>query len=192
MHRLYLILLLFSLENSSAQQPSDFILVKKRNGRVLQYFIEGSSINYTTVFERKVSGPILSIRNDSIYVRMYDIRPVVNSFGISYLDTLGSTIVGNSVKDINRIQVHKHKSLLIGTLAQLAIIGGASYIALNIFNGAYLHDPITSSANLRRLSISAGAFSIGILIKKVFKMGNFYSSRHDLIEYVHMKSVPVH
>ena len=192
MHRLYSILFLFIFIHSSAQQPSDFILVKKRNGRILQYFIEGSSINYITIFERNVTGPILSIRNDSIYVRMYDIRPVVNAFGISYLDTLGSNIIGNAIRDINSIQVHKRKSLLIGTLAQLAIVGGAAYFVLNIFNGAYLHDPITSPANLRRLSISAGAFSIGILIKKVFKMGNFYSSRKDRIEYVHMKNTPIH
>ena len=189
MHRLYSILFLFFFINSSAQQPSDFILVKKRNGRILQYFLEGSQINYTTIFDKEVTGPIISIRNDSIFVRMYDIRPVVNSFGIQYLDTLGSSMIGNSFKEINRIQVYKRKNFLITKIEQVAIIGGAAYFALNIFNGAYLNDPITSPSNLRRLAISVGAFSIGFLIKKVFRMENFYNSKKDRIEYVHMKPV---
>jgi len=188
MHRLYFILFLFLFNYSSAQQPSDFILIKKRNGRVLQFFAKGYSINYITNFESQVSGPILVIRNDSIYVRMYDIRPIVNSLGIQYLDTIGSSIVGNSIHDINRIQVYKRKNFLITKIEQLSIIGGAAYFALNIFNGAYLNDPITSSVNLRRLGISVGAFAIGFFIKKIFRVENFYSSRKDRIEYVHMKN----
>ena len=192
MHRLFIILSLFFFINSSAQQDSDFILVKKKNGRVIQYFIEGSPINYITITERVVSGPILSIRNDSIYVRMYDIRPVVNSFGIQYLDTLGSVVVANAFKDIIRIKVRKHKSFLISTLAQIAIVGGAAYFTLNIFNGAYLNDAITSSSNLRRLGISVGAVALGFLIKKGFKIGNTYSTKSDRIEYVHMSTPPNH
>jgi hypothetical protein len=190
MLRLYYIIFLFLFINSSAQQPPDFIMVKKRNGRVLQYFVEGSSITYLTIFDRQVTGPILSIRNDSIFVRMYDIRPVVNSFDIMYLDTLGSSIVSNSVNDIIRIQIHKRKGLLINTLARISIVGGATYFVLNIFNGAYLNDPITSPANVRRLGISAGVFGIGMLIKKVFKTENLYNSKHDRIEYIHMKNIP--
>ena len=71
------LLLIFTLFSFSIQaQVSDFITVKKRNNRTLKTFFPGSTITFESVYGHFISGIIENIRNDSLFVKMYDVRTV--------------------------------------------------------------------------------------------------------------------
>ena len=70
------------------------------------------------------------------------------------------------------------------TPGRILIIGGTGYALLNVINGAYLHESVTSSKNLTSLGIAAGAVGTGILINYLTK-----HSRKYHVEYIHMNDV---
>jgi hypothetical protein len=184
--RLIAILFLLLIIQPGYSQPSDFIVVKKKNGRAIKSFMPGNDIDYYAISDHNIIGTIVAIKNDSIFVRMYDIRLVMDAYGLRHLDTLGSYMVANKFSEIQKIKIYNRKNFTVTKIEQIAITGGVGYIALNIFNGAYLNQPITSSQNLKRLSISAAAIAFGIFIKKFFRMEDFYSTGKNKIEYVRM------
>jgi hypothetical protein len=177
------IILLFSSAKIFSQ-ASDFITVKKHNNRTIKTFFPGVPISFVTVYKRPVNGTITDIRHDSIFVKEWDVRVVPTTFGVTVLDTAGVYITGFHYKEIETIDVSDRTQFQQVTAGRILIIGGIGYTALNIINGAYLHEPITDSKNLKNLGIAAGAVGTGLLIN--------YLSRHRrkyLIEYIRMDEV---
>ncbi len=176
--------LFFCYTASFAQQASDFISVKKRNNRTIKTFFPGLNISFITTFKRPVSGLITDIRHDSIFVKMWDIRVVPTTLGVTMLDTAGSYIIGLHYKDIEKIDVSDRMKLQQVILGPILIIGGAGYIALNLINGAYMKQPVTDSKNLGKLEIAAGAIGAGLLVNYIRKHRGRY-----VIEYIRMNDV---
>jgi len=58
---------------------------------------------------------------------------------------------------------------------------------LNVINGAYLHQSVTSSKNLTSLGIAAGAVGTGVLINYLSRRSKKYH-----VEYIHMNDVKKH
>jgi len=174
-----LLLLMFSVKTFS--QASDFIVVKKRNGRTVKTFFPGLPISFATVDKRQASGLIEAIRNDSIFVKEWDIRPTINSFGIPVTDTVAVYLAGFHYKEIGVVDVSDRMGMQQVTPARLLIIGGSGYIALNLINGAYQHQSVTSSKNLTSLGIAAGAITAGLLVNYISRHKNKFH-----VEYVHM------
>lgn len=162
-------------------QASDFITVKKRNGKTIKTFFPGVSISFETVDKRPVNGLITAIRNDSVFVKEWDVRPVISSIGIPVTDTAGIYLSGFYYKEIGTVDVSSRMRFQEVTPGRILIIGGTGYALLNIINGAYLHESITSSKNLTSLGIAVGAVGLGILINYISKHANKYH-----VEYIHM------
>jgi hypothetical protein len=178
----FIALLLASVH--SFAQASDFISVKKKNNRTVKTFFPGLPISFETFDKRQVSGLITAIRNDSIFVKQWDIRPMLNSLGIPVTDTLGAYLNGFHYKELNKVSVSNKMKLQQLTPGRILIIGGTGYALLNVINGAYLNESVTSKKNLTSLGIAAGAVGTGVLINYLVKRGNRYH-----IEYVRMNTV---
>ncbi|MEO5682025.1 MAG: hypothetical protein ABIQ88_05245 [Chitinophagaceae bacterium] len=179
---LFIVLLCSSVKTFS--QASDFITVKKRNNRTLKTFFPGVPITFQTYDKRQASGLIIAIRNDSVFLKNWDIRPGYNSLGIPVTDTLGVYLSGYHYKEIDKVDVSERMHFQQLTPGRILIIGGTGYALLNVINGAYLHEPITSSKNLTSLGIAAGAVGMGFLTNYLIKHSNKYH-----VEYVRMNEV---
>jgi hypothetical protein len=97
---------------------------------------------------------------------------------------VGAYLSGYHYKEIAKCDVSDRMRLQQLTPGRILIIGGTGYALLNVFNGAYLHESITSSKNLKSLGIAAGAVGTGILANYLARHGRKYH-----IEYVHMNDV---
>jgi hypothetical protein len=174
--------LVFSLDVFS--QASDFIVVKKRNNRTVKTFFPGLPISFETVDKRQASGMIEAIRHDSIFVKEWDIRPMLNSFGIPVVDTVAVYLSGFHYKEIGKVDVSDRMKLQALTPGRILIIGGSGYIFLNVINGAIQHQSVSSKKNMTSLGIAAGAVVAGVLTNYIVKHKNKYH-----VEYVHMNEV---
>lgn len=189
MYRLLLPALFCLVHHNSAAQVSDFISVRKANGRTVKTYMTGMPVIFETNSGTAVNGWITAIRNDSVFVQEYVVRRVINNWGLFQLDTLGSITQPVHYKSIARIKVFKKRRFIRGKIDKLLILGGTGYFVLNLANGAYLGQPITSKENLRRLGISLGAVGAGLLIQKFFPINNYTTRRHHIV-YVNMQQKP--
>lgn len=162
-------------------QVSDFISVRKPNGRTVKTFISGAPILLETVYGTPVSGWIAAIRNDSIFIKFYVVQRLPTTFGTIMFDTLGSRTVPIHYQDIKRIKVFRKKRFIRSKADKLLIIGGAGYFILNLANGAYLNESVTDKKNVRSLGISLGAIGIGWIINRYFPVNNFSSKKHKIV-----------
>ncbi|MEO5591155.1 MAG: hypothetical protein ABIR15_19725 [Chitinophagaceae bacterium] len=187
MLKVLLLTIFLSASVKTFSQASDFITVKKKNNRTVKTFFPGVYISFETYDKRQASGLITAIRSDSVFVREYDIRQVLNFAGIPVLDTLGQYLSGFNYKEIAKVDVSDKMKLQQVTAGRILIIGGTGYALLNVINGAYLHESVTSSKNLKSLGIAAGAVGTGLLINYLSR-----NSRKYHVEYIHMEDVKKH
>lgn len=169
----------------SVAQMSDFISVKKSNGRTLKTFMPGNPIRFTTVEGRGFEGWITQIKKDSIFIKVFDIRTLPTQFGTTMVDTVGSYQFGLPYQDIFRIEVKDRGSFNFITNGTLFMIGGLGYAALNLINGAYLKEPITESRNLTSLGIALGVAGAGYLLNRIDHQKKKSGKKYKIV-YVRM------
>ena len=128
-----------------------------------------------------IEGTIQNIRNDSLFIMVYDIRTVLTRLGVTVVDTVSRHVEGFHYSDIERIKVYNYRRFVRGKVDKLLMIGGAGYFGLNLVNGAYLQEPLTSRQNLQSLGISIGAFGLGWVIKKFFPVNRFSRRKHKIV-----------
>jgi hypothetical protein len=181
--RVFLLLILIIYFNSSSfGQASDFIIIKKYRTTVKSYF-PGSPIKFETVYGNYLSGDITAIYHDSLFIKQYQLVP--NNFGINTVDTLGSYIIGIPYKDIRVMIFNKKQAPGFLRYGTIFIIGGLGYAVLNLVNGAYLHEPVGSKENLRKLGIALGVAGGGMLVK-YFQVRSERNIKKYKIQYIHM------
>lgn len=180
---LFCALVLF--QNSFAQSL-DYISVRKKNGRVLKNFYAGSNILLQATDGSYLEGPVNSVRNDSVFVTLYDIRRFPTIWGTYTVDTIATTVAGIRSEEIKRIYLNRRKGFFQRQIPPLLMIGGAGYLTLNLLNGALYHQPVTDKKNIRRLETAAGAFALGFLLNKLFSSDGF-SKKGNKIIYVDLK-----
>lgn len=189
MKPLLLFLFLCSLQTAFAQSL-DYISVRKQNGRVLKNFYTGSEIVLQQTDGSYLNGPVQNIRNDSLFLLLYDIRYYPTAWGTYMKDTVATTLVGMPVRQIRRILLNRRKSFLQRTASPLLMAGGAGYFALNILNGALFDLQQTDGKNLRRVGIAGGVFGVGLLLKKLFASDGFSKKTHRIL-YIDLSKKPV-
>jgi len=185
MRKILPVLTLLIISSSCFSQVSDFIKVKKRNNRTLKTFFPGSIISCQTVYGNYIGGVITAIKNDSVFVREFDVRAIPNQWGVARVDTLATYIAGIHYKDIETVVFKNHDSFGFVTNGSLLMIGGLGYAGLNLVNGKYLKQPVTDPANLRSLGISLGVAGTGYLLSHLRKINNKNGKRY-IVEYVRM------
>ncbi|MEI6947494.1 hypothetical protein V9K67_09900 [Paraflavisolibacter sp. H34] len=150
-------------------QGSDFLSVRRRNGRVLKTFIAGTPIAFETKGGSYIQGPIKDIRNDSLFIFHYTTAHYPTRLGTMVTDTVSRQVLGYHYKEISSVTLTRKHRFIRDGLDRMLMLGGASYLGLNLVNGAYLDEPITSDQNLQRLGIGLGVFGLGFGLNKLFK-----------------------
>ena len=166
---------------SISAQSLDYISVRKQNGQVVKNFYTGSDILLQLTNGSYLKGPVQSIRNDSVYVTLYDIRWYPTPWGSYAKDTISITIAGIKKDEISRIHLSRRRGFLQRIAGPLLMIGGAGYLVLNVLNGALFDLPITDSQNLRRIGTAAGAFGTDFLLNKLFAADGFSKKKHRIV-----------
>ena len=164
-------------------QPSDILSVKKKNGLAIKNFYAGSRIFFQTTEGYYVEGPIENIRNDSVFIRIYVTQRYLTPLGIPHTDTVHTEVQKFHYKDIATIKITKREMFLQSRLPVYLMIGGGSYVFLNLANSLVSHYSITEKSNLHKLEIAGGLAAIGFLIHKLFPVHQFTTMK-DKIEYI--------
>src|SRR5581483_3434822 len=92
MKQCLLFILLLSLTKVTLSQPSDFIVLKKRNNRTLKTYFPGAFITATTFNGFLLNGEIKAIRHDSVIVIQQERRLEGTETGGTAIDTVLYTV----------------------------------------------------------------------------------------------------
>jgi hypothetical protein len=112
----------------------------------------------------------------------------MTGYGLTAVDTVASYVQPFHYKEIKRIKIYSRRRFIRSKIDRIFLVGGAIYFVTNIINGAYLHQSVTGSYNLKRLGISLTAVGAGVLMRtKVIDADNHFSTRRNRIEYIHIK-----
>ena len=186
MFRIPLLIIFILISSHSFSQLSDFIVVKKKNGRTIETFMGGKGIIFKTNTGAVIDGQIKDIRNDSIFVMIYTIRLVPTNMGVNMLDTVSKYIFATNYRNISRIKVyHKAESSGGNLLGPLLILGGSGYILLNVINSVGHSEPLTEKRNLQSIGYAAGAIVLGYVVTKNFFRDSFSTKWHKFV-YVNL------
>lgn len=175
-----LFIFLLLLVQTVQAQSLDYISVRKPNGRVVKNFYAGSHLLLQLTDGSYLEGPVQAVRNDSVFITLYDIRYLRTTFGSIIRDTVSTSIASFSYKEVSRIYLDERKGFFRRMAGPLLIIGGAGYLTLNVLNGAFYDLPITDAKNLRRLGTAVGAVGLGILFQKLFASDGFTKKKHQI------------
>ena len=92
MLRISLPILLITLSFMVSAQPSDYIVLKKKNNRTLKTYFPGTFLSALTYTGFTLNGVIKEIKNDSVFIEQWEVRQVPTQFGVPALDTIVYTI----------------------------------------------------------------------------------------------------
>ncbi len=180
---LFVTILLFS--TAAFSQVSDFVTVKKKNNRTYTTYFPGSSINCVTTQGYNLNGIVDAVHNDSVFVRQFDIRYTPTTLGVNRIDTMGTYVLGIHYKEIDVVVIPRSESFGYVKNGSIFIIGGLGYALLNVVNGKYLKQSLTSQENLKSLGIALGTAGFGFLLNRLH-ISNNRNGKKYLVEYVHM------
>ncbi len=76
-------------KEGSLGKMEDFISLKRPNGRHVGSYFKGSKIDFQHVNGQRISGFIESVRNDSVFVRQWQVQTYMTSLGTTRVDTAG-------------------------------------------------------------------------------------------------------
>lgn len=153
------ILLLLTI--SAFAQSSDFIVLKKRNHTVRNYF-PGSQINFKTVNGGDFEAYIQRIAKDSLYVVEFIIARVPTTLGIYVLDTVARYHYRFHYNEIRSVYADKRGFNYRNS--GYTLMGGAALLTVGT-GIAYLVDRKKTSVPLLLSGLGLGGF--GYLLTKV-------------------------
>jgi hypothetical protein len=174
----------FIITISFAQSSSDFIQLKKKD-KVIQSWFKDNDIYMQLKNGTWITALIYKIKDDSLYLRPYQVFYYTRGGGINTVDTVYYGTKTISVDYINAFPKQDEGSGLIrsGTLFKAA---GGGYLLLNIINTLSKNDPVFGSDNLPNISIAAGVLAIGIALGLTHKSICIIGKKYH-IEYIAVK-----
>lgn len=188
MQRLLLVTVLIGFSQFIFSQGNDFIVVKKKNGRIVKTLNTGNAVIFQLKSKDYVNGWIENIKDDSLFIRIYNRQTFMTPMGFTVLDTVSIYLKPFYYKDISRVKIYYRRRFIRSKIDRILIGLGAIYFVTNLINAAYHKTSVTDPENLKRLGISLAAVGTGILMrKKVIDVDNHFSTKRHRIEYVNMK-----
>lgn len=172
---------LLLLSTPSFCQGSDLISVRNKNGSVIKTFFAGSPIIFETKTGSHIDARIKEIKNDSLFITIYNTATVMTNLGVTIFDTISTQLARIYYKDIESIKVFKRHRFLRGKVDKLLMFGGAGYFGLNVINHVISAESLTADENLKKLGIAAAAFGLGLIIKKYFYVNRFSRKKHAIV-----------
>ncbi len=164
---------------------SDYITLKKPNGRHVAVYFVGTKINFIRAGGQEIEGIVEAVRNDSVFVRQWNIQTYMTQFGTTRVDTFGYFIHKMDYREIYRINTDKKESWRFVKNGSIFMIGGAGYALLNVINGAYLDQPLSDPRNLTSLGIALGVAGGGFILNRIYRKKERTGKKY-VIGYVHM------
>jgi len=133
--KVFIAVLFLFISCYASAQPSDFLLLKKK-GETIATYTSGSHISFTATDGNSVDADIISIKNDTLFMRRYDVRQELTTLGVYMMDTVNSYRIQYCYKDILTMpKTGRHfdlgssgTSLLTGGIL-LTVAGGVVYLA---------------------------------------------------------------
>ena len=171
-----IILFLFLLTGYQAvAQSSDVILLKKHNKTIKRYF-SGTDIDLTTKNGVYLNAEIIKIKNDSLFLRQFDIRQIPTQLGVYILDTVATYYYTYHYNDIKAIGRSDKNFNLSGSAATL--LGGG--LLLTVASGVvFLVDREKFSPAL--MIASASLATIGYVMAKTGGKGMIIGKKYSLV-----------
>jgi len=183
-----LLLLLLSGFTAGAQETTmgDYLLMKKPNGRHMGSYFKGSPISFYLPNGVGIDGWIEDVRDDSVFVKQWNIQTFMTSLGTTRVDTVGFYIHKLRYTDIASIIPKRKEGFRYVKNGSIFMIGGIGYAALNLINGAYLKEPLTDSRNLTSLGIALGVAGGGFILNRVHRH-KVRTGKQYIIQYIKMQ-----
>lgn len=158
--KLLLSLLLF-VSTVSYAQPSDFIILKKKNKTVTTYYA-GSQIEFTTLTGAYHKGLINRIHNDTIYLQEFITQIGITTFGTYITDTIGSYRYSFHYNQLAQMGKKQRRGFNVNA-AGASLFGGGALLVVGS-GVVYLAD--RSKFSLPLLLASAGLGTLGYILMK--------------------------
>ena len=189
MLRLLLPILLGTLSFIASAQPSDYIVLKKKNNRTLKTYFPGTFLSAVTYTGFTLNGVIKEIKNDSVFIEQFDVRQVPTQFGVPALDTVVYTIrlhyqeIRKWLYETNRSGGGSRRGG--GLIQQIMIVGGIGFIVLEVVNTIYRGESFSDGNKLTAMGIAAGIVATALLWKHLQNKGERTGKKYKVI-YVKM------
>lgn len=189
MLRLLLPILLATLSFIASAQPSDYIVLKKKNNRTLKTYFPGTFLSAVTYTGFTLNGVIKEIKNDSVFIEQFDVRQVPTQFGVPALDTVVYTIrlhyqeIRKWLYETNRSGGGSRRGG--GLIQQIMIVGGIGFIVLEVVNTIYRGESFSDGNKLTAMGIAAGIVATALLWKHLQNKGERTGKKYKVI-YVKM------
>lgn len=182
-------ILLITLSLIASAQPSDYIVLKKKNNRTLKTYFPGTFLSAVTYTGFTLNGVIKEIKNDSVFIEQFDVRQVPTQFGVPALDTVVYTI---------RLHYQEIRKYLYettgsgsrrgrrgGLIPQIMVVGGIGFIVLEVVNTLYRGESFSDGNKLTAMGIAAGIAATGLLWKHLQNRGERTGKKYKVV-YVNM------
>ena len=175
---LYILSILFLAPHCIFAQPSDFIILKKKN-KTVKMFYAGSNIEFVTNTGAYRNAVITKIKNDSIFLKEYIINRIPTSLGFFVIDTAGSYHYEYNYKQIARFGKENKKFNIGGSGA--ALMGGGTLLTL-ASGVVYVADRKNFSGAL--MAAAVGLAGVGYLMNKVSGKGITIGKNNYRLQYM--------
>jgi hypothetical protein len=189
MLRLSLPILLATVSFMASAQPSDYIVLKKKNNRTLKTYFPGTFLSAVTYTGFTLNGVIKEIKNDSVFIEQFEVRQVPTQFGVPALDTVVYTIrlhyqeIRKWLYETNRSGGGTRRGG--GLIQQIMIVGGIGFIVLEVVNTIYRGESFSDGNKLTAMGIAAGVVATALLWKHLQNRGERKGKKYKVI-YVKM------
>ena len=178
----FLFPVLFFSVTDAYSQPSDFIILKKKNKTIHSYYT-GTQIEFVTTNGVYKDAVITKIANDTIYLQEFLVRQVQTSLGFYITDTAGSFRYAYDYRQVGSIGKQQKGFNVRGSGA--ALFGGGTVLTLG--SGiVYLADRKKFSPALLIASAALGA--LGYVMMKSGSKGIVIGKKNYKLEYISVNS----
>lgn len=130
----YLLLLGFLAVCKSPFAQDDFLILKKKNGKVLERYFPGKTIRFSASDYTRQEGYITRIKHDTLFLNYYVIQLMPTKTGGMWPDTAQTYHLAYDYHDIVSIDDSRNslRSSSMGTFLQT---GGIAFAAIGMING---------------------------------------------------------
>ncbi len=180
MKAILLFLILCAYTSTVAAQPSDVLLLKKKN-RIVQLYTKATQISFYTKRGVFKNAQIKLIKNDTVFLREYLIQRIPTTLGFFIIDTLGSFSYAYHYNDIYKMSKEQRNFNVSGSGSSL-FCGG---LLLTLGNTVVLLAD-RKSFSLPFMLGSIAATSIGYYLLKKVQKGIIIGKNKYHFEYLKM------
>ena len=180
----FLIFISLLLFLSCKAQPSDILLLKKKN-RTFQSFFPGSEISFFTS-TASYTAYITSIHHDSLFLVQYDIKQIPTTLGIYILDTVGVYNFAVNYKEIVGFGKDRSKKFNLSGSGGALFGGGILIATVGLGTWIFTKPNTRYYASPYLIGASALLAGIGYLIAKASGKGIILGKKYSL-EYIKVK-----